>query len=517
MSGQPSRIVPLRWLWPLLSLSACHEPRLALRAQNSGAAEQEIEYASEQAKLDELRSFYAQLFGQDGYSIAWDEIDQYRSGSGLPERKPFLDSWYPYSKGGTNAYGALSLYDRAFYQGASKAADWEATHHGLAEAAWWGHCDANAAATVRFTSPRLAVRRPAGCDPADTQRCTVFEPDDIRALLAEINKNSLPKWLAGGRPCAKSSAEMESEPFPRSRLEALDDCADANPAAVHAALTNFLGRMKQPLVFDTSADAEIWNYPVYSYSYVPRGPLTAAEAMRATGLSESRWIFNPRAASFYQVTLTVNYRASRSDLTGAGTVPQALTAKTYSYILELDSKRQVIGGEWIGTSRLDHPDFVWMPFEPVEPSGDTRLGNPFVSNDEVIKLWAESVGQDPQPYLQRVSRPPYGVLFYPQRKEAWGEVPGLYQILLDGSSTGATFLGKPTVLSVQTEAALKSEARLRLEIKLNGQSLRGVSLVNGAGEIQFDSKPGINVISLSWRGMSEQLPPLDREFRYFAM
>jgi hypothetical protein len=33
----------------------------------------------------------------------------------------------------------------------------------------------------------------------------------------------------------------------------------------------------------------------------------------------------------------------------------------YDYILEVDSAGKIIGGEWIGTSKKQHPDFVWLP------------------------------------------------------------------------------------------------------------------------------------------------------------
>ena len=33
----------------------------------------------------------------------------------------------------------------------------------------------------------------------------------------------------------------------------------------------------------------------------------------------------------------------------------------YTYILELDADRNVIGGEWYGASTQKHPDFLWSP------------------------------------------------------------------------------------------------------------------------------------------------------------
>ena len=33
----------------------------------------------------------------------------------------------------------------------------------------------------------------------------------------------------------------------------------------------------------------------------------------------------------------------------------------YQYVLELDASGRIIGGEWAGASRTNHPDFLWLP------------------------------------------------------------------------------------------------------------------------------------------------------------
>src|SRR5205814_1353552 len=40
----------------------------------------------------------------------------------------------------------------------------------------------------------------------------------------------------------------------------------------------------------------------------------------------------------------------------------------YDYILELDAAGKIVGGEWIGTSKRQHPDFVWLPIRASAPS-----------------------------------------------------------------------------------------------------------------------------------------------------
>ena len=47
------------------------------------------------------------------------------------------------------------------------------------------------------------------------------------------------------------------------------------------------------------------------------------------------------------------------------TAPPTLSAsKTYDMIVELDASGSVIGGEWIGASKVEHPPFFWAPVAP---------------------------------------------------------------------------------------------------------------------------------------------------------
>jgi hypothetical protein len=49
------------------------------------------------------------------------------------------------------------------------------------------------------------------------------------------------------------------------------------------------------------------------------------------------------------------------------------------YILEFDSEGNIVGGEWLGKSRWDHPDYIWYPT-------DGRTANPYVSREDVLYL-----------------------------------------------------------------------------------------------------------------------------------
>jgi hypothetical protein len=76
--------------------------------------------------------------------------------------------------------------------------------------------------------------------------------------------------------------------------------------------------------------------------------------------------FNEDAEQFYHVKLEVKYMTeSDSDTDGnlAHRVNSYTRTDRYQYVLEVDGDNNIIGGEWIGTSKKNHPDFLWLPTE----------------------------------------------------------------------------------------------------------------------------------------------------------
>jgi hypothetical protein len=72
--------------------------------------------------------------------------------------------------------------------------------------------------------------------------------------------------------------------------------------------------------------------------------------------------YNTAAKRFFYVEMDLTYiRESRPAKTSH--VDQALTSysttKHYAYILETDDGGRILGGEWVGDSRDNHPDFAW--------------------------------------------------------------------------------------------------------------------------------------------------------------
>lgn len=472
-------------------------------------------YATDQVELDDVRDFFKQVFGAPDYLARLSEVMKFSEGGVEDLRVPYYDTWYPEAQRGTNLVGTMNKYDQAFFQGEGRAAKWEGDFHSRPSPAWYGHCNGTAVAGSRYQSPQMSVNRPKGCK-TGSAGCVEFNPTDIRALLAEMNMNAKAKFISGRR-CNLSMAEVKSRPALRNDPEIQDACDDVNPGSFHLALVNFLGRMKQPIIFDENQNDEVWNYSIYRYRSSFGSPLDEPQALAELQLPKppDTWVFNKKARSWVKVTTTVFYRSSSNELnqySGWTNVnPQELT---YEYVLELDENGDITGGEWVGASRTAHPDFIWMPFEPATPTGDSSRGNPHLSNKEVTALWAESVGLDPDNPFRDKPKNAFDIRFYPPGDLNWGSVAGYYRVLLDGRTSGSLFLGKKSHLRIDVADILKDA---NVEVFLNGKALETVAPSTGQADVLFDSPPGLNILSFKWASARVSETEVDWEFRYFAM
>ncbi len=76
------------------------------------------------------------------------------------------------------------------------------------------------------------------------------------------------------------------------------------------------------------------------------------------------YAFNPNAKKLVYVRLVSRYisESHASETTNlAATIDRYTRDDYYNYILELNGRGEIIGGEWVGGSHYDHPDFLWLP------------------------------------------------------------------------------------------------------------------------------------------------------------
>lgn len=357
-------------------------------------------------------------------------------------RIPSSGSWYPYKAAGTNQKAtpddprtALEKYDLVFNGGEFLATQWELANHFLPPenpaAEWAGHCNAVSAREQRHKEPRRSVVRNG----------VEFKPQDIKALMAAIYQDSDWVYVTGVR-C--NDASPNRNPLDRPSADTPDPC-ESNPGAFHLALGNWIGNADQMLIFDERAGEQLWNYPLYKYV----SEVTEISQDRANLLlgvtGDTGFRFNPDAKSFRQVRTVIHY-ADVFDDERLGVIKER--TDEYGYILELDEAGEVIGGEWIPSlNPKGPPDFIWLALEPLDPNELAQsFGNPHVGIEEVLALWAESVGE-PEASRQPISRPDLA------SDLGWGN-NGVFQVVLDGRKVGVAFLGKPIKVIVQRLANL---------------------------------------------------------------
>jgi hypothetical protein len=158
-------------------------------------------------------------------------------------------------------------------------------------------------------------------------------------------------------------------------------CRDTNAGSFHVVLTNVVGLYQRSLAEDRTYNYEVWNQPIISYEVLKQDEVTATQANELLDTEGDTYQFNAEATKFYHLKTKVNY-ITESHPTKKNLIPEInryTRTDTYEYILELDDDGNILGGEWIGKSRTDHPDFLWYPQSP-------GSGNPHVTIENVRLL-----------------------------------------------------------------------------------------------------------------------------------
>lgn len=238
---------------------------------------------------------------------------------------------------------------------------------------WFGLCHAWAPAAILEPEPKCSV----------TKNGVTFGVMDIKALITQMYDGShIGTFFAGTRCSDKDSATDE-----HGRMIDIA-CRDTAPDFFHIASANILGRLKKAFLVDITGNSEVWNQPVLSFSSENQ-VITKEEAIALVNPNEGTYKHTPEAVKFRKVTTVLNYiveGVSEAPIATDATVGQFVKNKEYTYVLELDEKDTIIGGEWTGDSKKDHPDFVWIPTS--KPNSNTVAAG--IEYDFVRSLVEES-------------------------------------------------------------------------------------------------------------------------------
>jgi len=285
---------------------------------------------------------------------------------------------------------------------------------------WGGHCNGwssyvtaeAAGAPLLDIHVRLEGEKIVECKAGDPG-CVLFRMADIEALMSEIYFQDVA--TVAGRRCntAKDKITRDAQGRPTDPA-----CRDLNPATLHLAVTGLLGRgaaplanlngavEKLPFIMDYNYDEEVWAFPITGYEIRRAQYVTEAYATRLvcrTDLGPGRcrsYKWNENATRFASIELVLNIVAYETNVAGLLEAPMARqftpTQVAYEYVLELDGRGTILGGEWINlpggpNSKEMHPDFIFMSVQPeaTTEDDDDRNGsvdNPYLSSVNVREL-----------------------------------------------------------------------------------------------------------------------------------
>ena len=249
---------------------------------------------------------------------------------------------------------------RSYYENSGKVETWMGICHGWAPAAFMLERPTNVVEVVA----------------ADGKTMIPFYPSDIKALgsLVWANVRTYNNF-SGGRCNAKDPSRDEKT----GRI--IDqNCFDTNPGTWHKAVVNQIGISDRSFVIDATYDYEVWNQPVYGYSYRYYNPETYEVSKDdysevAIDLNDYKGdkfkkFRDPKAKKIVGVEMKLQYIAETEPSQRAYDNKNfdIVTTVTYRYDLELNGRGSIIGGEWYSNK---HPDFLWVP--PVGTRALTRL------------------------------------------------------------------------------------------------------------------------------------------------
>ncbi|RDH42434.1 hypothetical protein [Zooshikella ganghwensis] len=269
---------------------------------------------------------------------------------------------------------------------------------------WMGLCHGWAAAAYMLPRPKdtVTVKSADGVD-------IKFYPSDIKALGTLLWAEASPRTRFIGGRCNTKNPDQDENGRVKDQ-----QCFDNNPGSWHQSVVNQIGVSKRSFILDATYDYQVWNQPVYQYSYTYFNPETkkafnnAKDAMiKLADFSRDKFkSYRGNATYVVGVQMSITYMVETS-ATHRATDAARYDGKTqvrYTYDLELDAQGNIVGGEWYNNR---HPDFLWTPgpdgraMSMYNPGGTWQKGQP-IPNE--WKAYANYVSRYDQPLTSIVEQ-----------------------------------------------------------------------------------------------------------------
>jgi len=296
------------------------------------------------------------------------------------ELRPFSSDYWPMSENGilkrwqgqsvlspAEKFGALFLtpdQQRTMY-------DWIQKYHGKGVPgvqSWYGICQGWAASAILEKAPAktISVRKYVRDGKSYLQRCTnstancqTFTPGDLTALMAEAYAAADARFI--GERCDTMPVNFMYDPAGRINQP---NCR-SNAGTLFLTATSFIKKHGRAFIINATNNEQVWNNPSYAYKITKYETKSVKEAavLVSGDPSKMNYEWNPQAVGFRRVTMSLTW-AVEATPTVDRPPPVLSHSNVYDFILELDAAGNVIGGEWLGGSKADHPPFFWAPLGP---------------------------------------------------------------------------------------------------------------------------------------------------------
>lgn len=224
---------------------------------------------------------------------------------------------------------------------------------------WMGICHGWAPAAYMLDRPEKAIKVFA----ADGETELTFFPSDIKSLASLLwAKASTPSKFVGGR-----CNEKDPKKDPENGRVVDQKCFDTNPGTWHKSIVTQIGVDDRSFVMDATFDYEVWNQPVYSYSYKYFNPETFNTSnnweeakIELSNFKKDKFKKYRGTKGVYVVGVEMNVayiaETQPTHRTYDNDSFDYVTRVTYRYDLEVDADGNIVGGEWYSNK---HPDFLW--------------------------------------------------------------------------------------------------------------------------------------------------------------
>jgi hypothetical protein len=288
------------------------------------------------------------------------------------ERTPWVGYWWPYTANGiasgrSGGGSPAGKYDAA-RGGTRNSQAWEAANHGArvpGVQGWWGHCNGWCAASALFPEPKESVR----------VNGITFDVGDIKALLTEAGM--------------EASADFYGNRVDWARDFNTPKLADVIPNQFFLVLTNYMGKLRQPVLIDRYTTNQVWNQPLAGYEFAyPKpedylGPDPEHPGVHRMNMTGTIW-WGEDGVAPDEITHPFEFQDDRHFskrtlkmelwLDGPVVFSGGRVVRSGNLLLAREGE-YLVGGAWKngGYGANTHPDYMWVPFSLLKP---TTYSNP---------------------------------------------------------------------------------------------------------------------------------------------